>query len=52
MSTTMTATEASGNIYRLIDQIAESHQPIRIACKRLSAVLISETNWDAIQETL
>ncbi|WP_323012548.1 type II toxin-antitoxin system Phd/YefM family antitoxin [Castellaniella sp.] len=52
MSTTLTATEARANLYRLIDQTAESHQPIRIAGKRTSAVLISEADWDAIQETL
>ena len=52
MTTTITATEARANLYRLIDQTAESHQPIRIAGKRTSAVLISESDWDAIQETL
>ncbi len=52
MTTTITATEARANLYRLIDQTAESHQPIRIAGKRTSAVLISEADWDAIQETL
>ncbi|TAM85017.1 MAG: type II toxin-antitoxin system Phd/YefM family antitoxin [Candidimonas sp.] len=52
MSATLTATEARANLYRLIDQTAESHQPIRIAGKRTSAVLISEADWDAIQETL
>ncbi|MFW8566114.1 type II toxin-antitoxin system Phd/YefM family antitoxin [Orrella sp. 11846] len=50
--TAITATEARANLYRLIDQTVESHQPIRIAGKRTSAVLISETDWDAIQETL
>ncbi len=52
MTATITATEARANLYRLIDQTAESHQPIRIAGKRTSAVLISEADWDAIQETL
>ncbi|NYT76966.1 type II toxin-antitoxin system Phd/YefM family antitoxin [Alcaligenaceae bacterium] len=52
MSKTMTASEARANLYRLIDQTAESHQPIRIAGKRTSAVLVSEADWDAIQETL
>lgn len=52
MSTTMTASEARANLYRLIDQAAQSHQPIRIAGKRASAVLISEADWEAIQETL
>ena len=52
MSTTLTASEVRANLYRLIDQTAESHQPIRIAGKRASAVLVSEADWDAIQETL
>lgn len=50
--TTLTASEARANLYRLIDQAAESHQPIHIAGKRTSAVLISSEDWDAIQETL
>lgn len=50
--TVLTASEARANLYRLIDQAAESHQPIRIAGKRSSAVLISEEDWTAIQETL
>ena len=50
--TTLTASEARANLYRLIDQTAESHEPILIAGKRSSAVLISSDDWDAIQETL
>lgn len=50
--TTLTASEARANLYRLIDQAAESHQPIHIAGKRTSAVLLSSEDWDAIQETL
>lgn len=49
---TLTASEARANLYRLIDQTAESHQPIFIAGKRTSAVLLSSEDWDAIQETL
>ena len=48
----LTASEARANLYRLIDQAAESHQPIVIAGKRSSAVLISEEDWQAIQETM
>lgn len=48
----LTASEARANLYRLIDQAAESHQPIHIAGKRTSAVLLSTEDWDAIQETL
>ena len=50
--TTLTASEARANLYRLIDEAAESHRPIRIAGKRTSAVLLSSEDWEAIQETL
>jgi prevent-host-death family protein len=50
--TTLTASEARASLYRLIDQAAESHQPIHIAGKRSSAVLLSAEDWQAIQETL
>lgn len=49
---TLTASEARANLYRLIDQAAESHQPIYITGKRTSAVLLSTEDWEAIQETL
>ena len=48
----LTASEARANLYRLIDQAAESHKPIVISGKRASAVLVSEEDWNAIQETL
>lgn len=49
---TLTASQARSDIYRLIDQAAESHQPIVITGKRSNAVLVSEEDWGAIQETL
>ena len=49
---TLTATEARSKLYRLIDEAASSHEPIVITGKRGSAVLISEDDWRAIQETL
>ncbi len=50
--TTLTATDARKQFFSLIDDVAESHEPIQIAGKRHSAVLISEEDWRAIQETL
>lgn len=50
--TTLTASEARANLYRLMDEAAESHQPITISGKRNDAVLISAEDWRAIQETL
>jgi prevent-host-death family protein len=49
---TLSASEARANLYRLMDQAAESHQPITIAGKRHDAVLLSAEDWQAIQETL
>lgn len=49
---TLKASEARANFYRLIDEAAESHEPIIISGKRGSAVLISSEDWSAIQETL
>jgi prevent-host-death family protein len=49
---TLTASEARANLYRLIDQTAQSHQPIHISGKRTSAVLVAAEDWQAIQETL
>ncbi|MCY3841181.1 MAG: type II toxin-antitoxin system Phd/YefM family antitoxin [Gammaproteobacteria bacterium] len=48
----MTATEARANLYRLIDETAASHEPLLISGKRNSAVLVSQEDWAAIQETL
>jgi prevent-host-death family protein len=48
----ITATEARSNLYRLIDETAESHQPVTILGKRNTAVLVGQEDWAAIQETL
>lgn len=48
----ITATEARTNLHRLIDEVAASHQPQLIYGERNSAVLISQEDWAAIQETL
>ena len=48
----LTASEARAGLYRLIDQAAESHQPILISGKRSNAVLISVDDWQVKQETL
>ena len=49
---TLTASEARAKLYKLLDKAAESHEPIEITGKRHNAVLISEDDWRAIQETL
>ena len=48
----LTATEARKRLYTLVDDVANSHEPVQIVGKRNSAVLVSEEDWRAIQETL
>ena len=48
----LTASEARTKLFRLIDGIAESHEPVLITGKRHKAVLVAEEDWSAIQETL
>ena len=50
--TTRTATQARATLYRLLDQVARTHEPIAITGRRHNGVLISEDDWRAIQETL
>ena len=47
-----TASQARAKLYRLIDEVAESHDPIMITGKRNNGVLISEEDWKSIAETL
>jgi prevent-host-death family protein len=49
---TLSASTARTNLYRLIDETAESHQPLVITGKRNNAVLVSADDWAAMQETL
>ncbi|GAB4147785.1 MAG: hypothetical protein Fur0021_06910 [Candidatus Promineifilaceae bacterium] len=49
---TITVTEARARLFRLIDELALSHEPILIKGLRANAVLLSEDDWRAIEETL
>ena len=50
--TTLSATAARKQLYSLLDDVADSHEPIHITGKRHSAVLVSADDWRAIEETL
>ena len=50
--TVLKASEARARLYRLIDEAAQSHEPVFISGKRRNAVLLSEEDWRSIQETL
>ncbi len=48
----LTATEARSKLFKLIDEAADSHQPVVITGKRNTAVLVSQEDWSAMQETI
>ncbi len=50
--TTITATDARKQLYKLLDDVTDSHEPIQITGKRGSAILLAEEDWRAVQETL
>jgi len=50
--TSISATEARKRLYSLLDDVAASHEPIEISGRRSNAVLVSEDDWRAVQETL
>jgi antitoxin YefM len=50
--TTISASEARKRLYNLVDEVKATHVPVQIVGKRSSAVLVSEEDWRAIEETL
>jgi prevent-host-death family protein len=49
---TTTVSTARARLYRLLDEVTASREPVLIAGKRGNAVLVSEEDWRSIQETL
>lgn len=54
MDNIITPTSARRNLYNLIKKVNLDHTPITISSAKTAenAVLISKSDWDAIQETL
>ena len=50
--TSINVTNARKNLYSIISSINISHDPVHIAGKKGSAVLLSEDDWNSIAETL
>lgn len=46
----ISATEAGEKLDSLMEEAAESHEPIHIQGKRTTAVLISEQDWLSLEE--
>ena len=49
---TINITNARKDLYNLVEAVSLYHEPTLIVGKKANAVLISEDDWSAIQETL
>ena len=49
---TISVSQARANLYKLMEEASESHEPLVITGKRGNAVLVAEEDWRAVQETL
>lgn len=49
---TITASHARTNLYRLLEEAAQSSEPIQITGKSGNAMLVSADSWYALQETV
>ncbi|HJD56256.1 MAG TPA: type II toxin-antitoxin system Phd/YefM family antitoxin [Rickettsia endosymbiont of Pyrocoelia pectoralis] len=47
-----TSSQARANLFNLIDETNKTHEPIYIKGKRNNAVIISEQDYEGLQETL
>lgn len=45
-------TNARKDLYRIVESVNISHEPVHITGKNSSAVLIGEDDWKSIEETL
>jgi antitoxin YefM len=50
--TSLSASEARKRLFNLVDEVKNTHEPVQIIGLRNSAILISEEDWRAVQETL
>jgi len=52
MTKIMTVSQVRADIYNVMDETAQTHQPILITGKRNNVVMLSQEDWNAIEETL
>lgn len=52
MTKVMTVSQVRANIYNVMDETALTHEPILITGKRNNVVMLSQEDWNAIEETL
>lgn len=49
---TYNATNARANLFNILNDVNENHEPIQITGKKGNAIILSEADWRAIEETL
>ncbi len=49
---TVAISNARANIFRLVAEAAEEHEPVLLVGKKGNAVLVPQEDWEALQETL
>lgn len=47
-----TASQARNNIFKIIDQVNLTHEPVYIKSKRNSVVVLAKADYEGMQETL
>ena len=52
MTKVMSVSQVRADIYNVMDETAQSHEPVLITGKRNNVVMLSQEDWNAIQETL
>jgi prevent-host-death family protein len=52
MTKTMSVSQVRADIYNVMDETAQTHEPILITGKRNNVVMLSQEDWNAIEETL
>lgn len=52
MTKVMSVSQVRADIYNVMDETAQTHQPILITGKRNNVVMLSQEDWNAIEETL
>ena len=50
--TTLTATEARQNLFRILEKSIKGHVPVRITSKAGDVLLVSEGDYESLLETL
>ncbi len=52
MTKIMSVSQVRADIYNVMDETAQTHEPILITGKRNNVVMVSQEDWNAIEETL